>query len=136
MMKTLSFIRPLAGVVELAGAAGSSDLLSVDIGIVLGTLAGALLSALLFGGFSLRTFASPESAGLPRYLAGALMMGFGGVLAAGCTIGAGLTGGSVLSLASLVSLASMVISAGIMAVVLEGKSAKVDQRNYPALPAE
>jgi uncharacterized protein len=133
---SLSYIRPLAGVVELAGASGSGDLLSVDIGIVLGTFVGALLSALLSGGFSLQGFADSESAGLPRYLTGALMMGFGGVLAAGCTIGAGLTGGSVLSLASLVSLGSMVISAGITAVTLETRRTKIPSRNYPAVPAE
>ena len=46
-----------------------------------------------------------EAAGFPIVIAivGAVMMGFGGVTALGCTIGQGLTGLSTLALGSLIA---------------------------------
>ena len=48
-----------------------------------------------------------------RYTIGAVLMGFGGILAVGCTIGAGFTGGAVLAVSSLVGLAAMVVGAAL-----------------------
>jgi uncharacterized membrane protein YedE/YeeE len=45
-------------------------------------------------------------------------MGFGGILAVGCTIGAGLTGGSVLAVSSLLGLASMMAGAALARLAL------------------
>jgi len=54
-----------------------------------------------------------------RYTAGSVLMGFGGILAVGCTIGAGFTGGSVLALSSLIGLASMIAGAAVTDLVLQ-----------------
>ena len=56
-----------------------------------------------------------------RYLAGAVMMGVGGVLAGGCTVGAGLSGVSTASLAALLALAAMAVSARAVGVLLAAR---------------
>ena len=54
-------------------------------------------------------------------LAGAVMMGVGGVLAGGCTVGAGLSGVSTASFAALLALAAMAASARAVGVLLAAR---------------
>ena len=68
---------------------------SFAIALIGGTIAGAGLSALARQEFSWRSYESPRQ--MLRSLAGATLMGFGGVLALGCTIGQGLSGLAALS---------------------------------------
>ncbi len=78
-------------------------------GIMGGVLLGAFASALLRRELRLESFESPEQT--LRYLAGAVLMGIGGVLAGGCTVGAGLTGLSTLALGPLVALVAIIAGA-------------------------
>ena len=78
---------------------------------VAGTLAGAFAWALASRSIKAEGFDSPGH--MARYILGAAMMGFGGVLALGCTIGAGLSGMSTLSLGSLIALASIVTGGAV-----------------------
>jgi uncharacterized membrane protein YedE/YeeE len=48
-----------------------------------------------------------------RYIAGAILMGFGAMLAGGCAVGAGVTGGAVFALTAWLTLASMWAGAGV-----------------------
>jgi len=76
------------------------------LGLVLGTAIGALGSAYLADRVRLEGF---EHAPHPwRYLTGAAMMGFGGVVAGGCTIGWLLTGGAVGSLGAVIACVGFV----------------------------
>ena len=50
-----------------------------------------------------------------RYLAGAVLMGFGAMLAGGCAVGAGVSGGAVASTTALLAVFAMWI--GAMATV-------------------
>ncbi len=79
------------------------------VGLVGGVFAGGFLSALVRRELSLESFESPRQT--LRYVAGAALMGFGGVLAGGCTVGAGLSGVSMLSLSAIVALLSIVTGA-------------------------
>jgi uncharacterized membrane protein YedE/YeeE len=54
-----------------------------------------------------------------NHLAGAVLMGVGGVTAMGCTIGQGLSGISTLSLTSFVAVASIVVGA-VLALKYQG----------------
>ncbi len=54
-----------------------------------------------------------ERSGMFGYLIGAILMGFGSMLAGGCAVGAGVTGGAVLATTAWVALFSMWIGAGI-----------------------
>lgn len=110
-VESLSFVRPFATTLMLA--LGWLPAVSLDQGMLAGAVAGAVLSALLAGEFRIVTFAEPGAPGIVRYAIGAALMGFGGILAVGCTVGAGLTGGSVLALTSLTALAAMMAGASI-----------------------
>ena len=88
-------------------------------GLVAGVLAGSLVAALSAGDFRWESLEGPRQTG--RYLAGAVMMGTGGVLAGGCTVGAGLSGVSTASLAALLALAAMAVSARSVGVILAGR---------------
>ena len=82
-----------------------------SVGLVSGVLLGAFVSALASGRFQWQSFNSPQETG--RYLAGAALMGVGGVLAGGCAIGAGLSGIPTLSITAILTFTA--ITAGAMA---------------------
>jgi uncharacterized membrane protein YedE/YeeE len=65
------------------------------VGLIAGALVGAAASAALAGRAAIEGFANAPHP--LRYITGALFMGFGGVLAGGCTIGWLLSGASVLN---------------------------------------
>ncbi len=48
-----------------------------------------------------------------RHMVGGVLMGFGGVLALGCTIGQGITGMSTLALGSLMALISIMFGSAL-----------------------
>ncbi|MEQ9056988.1 MAG: YeeE/YedE family protein [Roseovarius confluentis] len=79
------------------------------VGVIGGVIVGSFLSAAARGELALQSFSSPVQT--LRYSAGAVLMGFGGVLAGGCTIGAGLSGGANLSIAALLALGFIVLGA-------------------------
>jgi uncharacterized membrane protein YedE/YeeE len=78
-------------------------------GLVGGVLLGSFVSAMSAGRFAWKSFTSPRETG--RYMAGAAMMGVGGVLAGGCTVGAGLSGVPTLSIAAMLALATVTVGA-------------------------
>lgn len=86
--------------------ASSSIPLGFGTGLVAGTVLGSLLSALPARRFRWQSFETPAQTG--RYVAGAVLMGFGGTLAGGCTVGAGLSGTASLSVAAFLALGAMV----------------------------
>lgn len=88
-----------------------------DTGMVPGVFLGSMIAALLFREFKIQTFQA--STGMTRYLVGALLMGFGSMLAAGCAVGAGVTGGAVMAITAWVALLAMWISAGLTDLVLD-----------------
>ena len=90
-----------------------SRMVTFGIAGVLGMLAGSAAMALATRTFRWEGFASVEDIG--NHVAGAVMMGFGGVTALGCTIGQGLTGISTLAVGSILTFAAIV--AGCVAAV-------------------
>jgi uncharacterized membrane protein YedE/YeeE len=48
-----------------------------------------------------------------RHIYGGILMGFGGVLALGCTVGQGITGMSTLALGSLMALISIIFGSAL-----------------------
>lgn len=89
--------------------ASSSIEASFGTGLVAGVLIGAFAIALLTRQFSWQGFDGPAQMG--RYLTGGALMGYGGVLAGGCTVGAGLSGLAILSVTALVALLSIISGA-------------------------
>lgn len=83
----------------------TGDTISFNIGLFLGVLAGGFLAAWRKGELRLEGF--DDAREMRRHLAGACLMGVGGVLSMGCSIGQGLSGVSTLALPSFLALFSM-----------------------------
>ena len=62
---------------------------------------------------------------MERYLIGAVMMGFGAMLAGGCAVGAGVSGGAILSLTAWLAVAAMWVGALATIHVTRIKDARV-----------
>ncbi len=96
--------RALVYVMTFSGATINFGIASVG-----GVIVGAFLASRGRRDFRLEAFDDEKE--MLRHLAGAAMMGFGGVLAMGCTIGQGITGLSTLSLSAPLALGSIFIGA-------------------------
>ena len=79
--------------------------LDFDIGLVPGVFLGAFLAAL--HGRELAWQGWEGARAMHRYLIGAALMGFGAMLAGGCSIGAGVTGTSAMALTAWIALTAM-----------------------------
>lgn len=117
-LESLSFVAPLAYSLELLLLWTDKSLhLSFGIAAVLGTIAGSAVHALATRSFRWEGFASV--ADLRQQLAGAVLMGAGGVTAAGCTIGQGLSGLSTLAIGSFIAVAGIALgSVATLRVIL------------------
>lgn len=82
---------------------------TVGIVSVVGVILGSAAVALVRGRFRWEGFGG--TADLGHHLAGAVLMGVGGVTALGCSIGQGVSGLSTLSLTSLVAVPAMLAGA-------------------------
>ena len=78
---------------------------------LVGVILGSLLWALISGSFRIEWFASAKD--FLSHLIGAILMGFGGVLAMGCTIGQGVTGISTLAIGSFIAFAGILLGSAL-----------------------
>lgn len=90
-----------------------SVVLSFGIGLVPGVFVGAGAAALAYREWKLERFGADTP--MEKYLVGAVLMGFGAMLAGGCAVGAGVSGGAVFSTTALLAVFAMWI--GAMATV-------------------
>jgi hypothetical protein len=72
---------------------------------------GSFLYAILSGKFRIEYFVGRDD--MLRHIYGGILMGFGGVLALGCTVGQGITGMSTLALGSLMTLISIIFGSAL-----------------------
>ena len=82
-----------------------------EFGLMPGVFLGSFLGAVLGGDWKLEGFKDGYS--MRRYIAGAIFMGFGSMLAGGCAVGAGVTGGAIFALTAWITLLGMWIGAGL-----------------------
>lgn len=105
---SLNFAAPMAEFVTW-GALGRNAWPGFGAALVLGTIGGAAFSAAGKHRLRIETFTSPDD--MIRHVLGGMLMGFGGVLAMGCTIGQGVSGIATLALGSFLALAGIVLGA-------------------------
>ncbi len=109
-IEALSFVAPVAYVLDwLMFFSDRAKLLTLGIASVAGVVLGSWGVALASRRFRWEGFGSTED--VANHLAGAVLMGVGGVTAMGCTIGQGLSGLSTLSLTSCVAVAAIMAGA-------------------------
>lgn len=106
-MESLSFVAPVAYTLDyLMFFSDKSKVLTLGVVAVLGVFSGSAVYALASGRFRWEGFRDTEDTA--NHLVGAALMGFGGVMALGCTIGQGMSGVSMLALGSIIALASII----------------------------
>lgn len=88
-----------------------------SVGLVPGVFAGSFIAAAFTGQLKLQGFENGQS--MKRYLAGAALMGFGGMLAGGCAVGAGVTGASVFALTAWITLFAIWFSSGVTDYIVD-----------------
>jgi len=109
-LESYTFVAPVAENVNyLMTFTGST--INFGIAAVFGIIAGSFLYAVLSGNFQIETFGS--RADMVNHMIGGVLMGFGGVIALGCTIGQGVTGMSTLALGAVITLTMIVFGAAL-----------------------
>lgn len=112
--ESLSLIGPVGDTLQyLMTFTGAS--IKFGVAVVFGILIGSFAAAVASKSFRLEMFADRDD--MLRHLGGAALMGFGGVMAAGCTVGQGLTGIATLGLGSILAFAG-IVSGAVLSVKL------------------
>ncbi len=108
--ESLSFVAPVAYTLELLMLWTDKSLtISFGIASALGVILGSATWAVFSKHFRLEGFVTATDT--RDHIFGAILMGFGGVTALGCTIGQGITGVSTLALGSVLALVSIIAGA-------------------------
>jgi uncharacterized membrane protein YedE/YeeE len=109
--QSFTFINPMGQTLGYASAGFRATYLTFGVMALLGVIAGSFLWALLSRSFRFEWFASLRD--FVNHLVGAVLMGFGGVLALGCTIGQGITGISTLAIGSFIAFGGIVLGSAL-----------------------
>jgi uncharacterized membrane protein YedE/YeeE len=109
-LESYTFVAPVAENVNyLMTFTGST--INFGIAAVFGIITGSFLYAVLSGNFQIETFSSRGD--MVNHIIGGVLMGFGGVIALGCTIGQGVTGMSTLALGAVITLTMIIFGAAL-----------------------
>jgi uncharacterized membrane protein YedE/YeeE len=136
--QSLTFVSTV-GKTLYAGIFNPAGFADFGVASVLGVVIGSFLAGLINREW--RWDAFDDDREMRRHMAGAVLMGIGGVLAGGCTIGQGLTAGSVLSLSWPLAAGGILVGARLgIAILVEGSTRDALERGWRSLrgraPAE
>ncbi len=104
--QSYTFINPVGQIFGYASSGFDRAVLTFGILAAFGVIAGSLFWALVSKSFRIEWFASWRDFG--NHFIGAVLMGFGGTLALGCTIGQAVTGVSTLAIGSFLTFFAIV----------------------------
>ncbi len=93
-----------------------------------GIIAGSLLWSLISRSFRIEWFVNFKD--FITHVIGAILMGFGGVLAMGCTIGQGITGTSTLAIGSFLALGAIILGSALTMKVQYYKLVYEDEASF------
>ena len=112
LAESMSFVAPSAYTLEYLGSwTDTSQVITFSVASAFGVVLGSFFYAIISKGFRWEYFTSAKD--MASHMIGAILMGFGGITAMGCTIGQGITGVSTLSLGSFVALLSIIAGSAI-----------------------
>lgn len=112
LAESMSFVAPSAYTLEFLGYwTDTSNVLTFSVASAWGVILGSFIHAKASGSFRWEYFTSAKDMGY--HIFGALLMGFGGITAMGCTIGQGITGVSTLALGSVITLVAIIAGSAI-----------------------
>jgi uncharacterized membrane protein YedE/YeeE len=108
--QSYTFVAPVSdNLMYLMTFTGST--ITFGVAAVFGVILGAFLYTIATRQFHIETFTTRGD--MIRHLLGGVFMGFGGVLAIGCTVGQGITGMSTLAFGSLLTLISIIFGSAL-----------------------
>lgn len=109
--QSYTFINPIGQTLGYIGSGFNRSVLTFGIMAVLGIIMGSLFWSLVSRSFRIEWFTSWGD--FSNHLVGAVLMGFGGTLALGCTIGQAVTGVSTLAAGSLLTFFAIIFGCAI-----------------------
>ena len=109
--QSFTFINPIGQSYGFVMSGFEKAMISFGLVSVFGVILGSLLWSLLSRSFRIEWFVDVKD--FFMHLVGAVLMGFGGVMAMGCTIGQGITGVSTLAIGSILTLFSIVFGSAL-----------------------
>lgn len=109
--QSFTFINPMGQSLRYVAEGLDDAVLYFGVLALAGVILGSLFWALVSRSFRFEWFASVRD--FVNHLVGGILMGFGGVLAMGCTIGQGITGVSTLALGGFLTFATIVFGAAL-----------------------
>jgi uncharacterized membrane protein YedE/YeeE len=109
--QSLTFINPSGQALGYVATGFDQVKLTFGVALVFGVILGSFLWSIVTKSFRIEWFASAGD--FFNHLIGGILMGFGGVLAMGCTIGQGITGVSTLAVGSMLSLISIIFGSAL-----------------------
>ena len=126
--QSFTFINPMGQTLGYAAKGFDHALLTFGVMAFVGVLAGSLLWSLLSRSFRFEWFSSVGD--FLSHFIGAILMGFGGVLAMGCTIGQGITGTSTLALGAFLTLGAIILGSALTMKVQYYKMVYEDEASF------
>lgn len=110
-VQSFTFIGPVGDTLRYLLNPAQLTLINFGVTAVFGVILGSFLYAVFSGRFRIEWFVSFKD--FLSHAVGGVLMGFGGILAMGCTIGQGVTGTSTLALGSFIALGSMIFGSAL-----------------------
>ncbi|NOY66708.1 MAG: YeeE/YedE family protein [Gammaproteobacteria bacterium] len=129
--QSFTFINPMGQTYGYVTGSFASKYLTFGLMALFGVIAGSFVWSLVSRSFRIEWFASFKD--FVNHVIGAVLMGFGGVLAMGCTIGQGITGVSTLAVGSMIALVSIIFGSAITMKVQLYKMMYEDASFFAAL---
>ena len=126
--QSFTFINPIGQTYGYIKEGFDSALLTFGLISVFGVILGSFLWSLISKSFRIEWFFDLKD--FLNHSFGAVLMGFGGVLALGCTIGQGITGMSTLALGSILTFISIVFGSALTMKIQYYKLVYEDEASF------
>ncbi len=126
--QSFTFINPIGQTYGYIKNSFDSALLTFGLISVFGVILGSLIWSLISRSFRIEWFFDLKD--FFNHFFGAILMGFGGVLALGCTIGQGITGMSTLALGSILTFLSIIFGSAMTMKIQYYKMVYEDEASF------
>ncbi len=126
--QSFTFINPIGQTYGYIKDSFNPALLNFGLVSVFGVILGSLLWSLISRSFRIEWFVDLKD--FRNHFFGAILMGFGGVLALGCTIGQGITGMSTLALGSILTFISIIFGCAMTMKIQYYKLVYEDEASF------
>ena len=126
--QSFTFINPIGQTYGYIKDGLDSALLTFGLISVFGVILGSLLWSLISRSFRIEWFFDLKD--FLNHFFGAILMGFGGVLALGCTVGQGITGMSTLALGSILTFISIIFGSALTMKIQYYKMVYEDEASF------